>query len=210
MKDRFELVSNYQPQGDQPKAIDQLVKGINEGRKHQTLLGATGTGKTFTMSQRDRRGQQTDSRHRPQQNVSRTACTASLKNFSPTTQSNILSAIMTITSRKPTCPRRIHISKKMPASTMRLINCGTRRRLLLFERKDVIIVASVSCIYGLGSPEEYREMVLSLRVGMEIERNEIAAASSLTSNMQRNDIDFHARNIPGARRCRGDFSGFQG
>lgn len=50
MKDRFELVSNYQPQGDQPKAIDQLVKGINEGRKHQTLLGATGTGKTFTMS----------------------------------------------------------------------------------------------------------------------------------------------------------------
>ena len=65
-------------------------------------------------------------------------------------------------------PQRIRLLKKMPVSMMKLISCVTLRRALLFERRDVIIIASVSCIYGLGSPEEYRELVVSLRIGMEI------------------------------------------
>ena len=87
---------------------------------------------------------------------------------------------------------------------MKLINYDTRQHLLYLNEDDVIIVASVSCIYGLGSPEEYRELVVSLRVGMEIERNQLLR-KLVDIQYERNDIDFHAWNFPCARRCCGNF-----
>ena len=87
----------------------------------------------------------------------------------------------------------------MQALMMKLINCVTRRQALLFERNDVIIIASVSCIYGLGSPEEYRELVVSLRVGMEMERNQLLR-SLVDIQYDRNDINF----TRGTFRVRGD------
>ncbi len=106
MKDRFELVSKYQPQGDQPQAIEKLVKGIQEGRKHQTLLGATGTGKTFTVSNLIKEVNKPTlviAHNKPLPD----SCTASLRSFSRTTLSSILSAITITISRRRTCLKRI-------------------------------------------------------------------------------------------------------
>ena len=88
----------------------------------------------------------------------------------------------------------------MQVLMMKLINYGIQRHRALFERKDVIIIASVSCIYGLGSPEEYRELVVSLRVGMEIDRNAVTYVNLVDIQYERNDIDFHR----GTFRVRGD------
>nr|MDH3161805.1 DEAD/DEAH box helicase family protein [Bacillus licheniformis] len=173
MKDRFELVSNYQPQGDQPKAIDQLVKGINEGRKHQTLLGATGTGKTFTMSNVIKEV------NKPTLVIAHNKTLAGrlyseFKEFFPNNAVEYFVSYYDYYQPEAYVPQTDTFIEKDASINDEIDKLRHSATSALFERKDVIIVASVSCIYGLGSPEEYREMVLSLRTEMEIERNESA------------------------------------
>ncbi|TWJ49224.1 UvrABC system protein B [Bacillus licheniformis] len=198
MKDRFELVSNYQPQGDQPKAIDQLVKGINEGRKHQTLLGATGTGKTFTMSNVIKEV------NKPTLVIAHNKTLAGqlyseFKEFFPNNAVEYFVSYYDYYQPEAYVPQTDTFIEKDASINDEIDKLRHSATSALFERKDVIIVASVSCIYGLGSPEEYREMVLSLRTEMEIERNELLR-KLVDIQYARNEIDFQR----GTFRVRGD------
>ncbi|AOP16983.1 excinuclease ABC subunit B [Bacillus licheniformis] len=198
MKDRFELVSNYQPQGDQPKAIDQLVKGINEGRKHQTLLGATGTGKTFTMLNVIKEV------NKPTLVIAHNKTLAGqlyseFKEFFPNNAVEYFVSYYDYYQPEAYVPQTDTFIEKDASINDEIDKLRHSATSALFERKDVIIVASVSCIYGLGSPEEYREMVLSLRTEMEIERNELLR-KLVDIQYARNDIDFQR----GTFRVRGD------
>ncbi|TWK80018.1 UvrABC system protein B [Bacillus paralicheniformis] len=198
MKDSFELVSNYQPQGDQPKAIDQLVKGINEGRKHQTLLGATGTGKTFTMSNVIKEV------NKPTLVIAHNKTLAGqlyseFKEFFPNNAVEYFVSYYDYYQPEAYVPQTDTFIEKDASINDEIDKLRHSATSALFERKDVIIVASVSCIYGLGSPEEYRELVLSLRAEMEIERNELLR-KLVDIQYARNDIDFQR----GTFRVRGD------
>ncbi|MFB6498690.1 excinuclease ABC subunit UvrB [Bacillus haynesii] len=198
MNDRFELVSNYQPQGDQPKAIDQLVKGINEGRKHQTLLGATGTGKTFTMSNVIKEV------NKPTLVIAHNKTLAGqlyseFKEFFPNNAVEYFVSYYDYYQPEAYVPQTDTFIEKDASINDEIDKLRHSATSALFERKDVIIVASVSCIYGLGSPEEYRELVLSLRTEMEIERNELLR-KLVDIQYARNDIDFQR----GTFRVRGD------
>jgi len=198
VKDRFELVSNYQPQGDQPRAIDQLVKGINEGRKHQTLLGATGTGKTFTMSNVIKEV------NKPTLVIAHNKTLAGqlyseFKEFFPNNAVEYFVSYYDYYQPEAYVPQTDTFIEKDASINDEIDKLRHSATSALFERKDVIIVASVSCIYGLGSPEEYRELVLSLRAEMEIERNELLR-KLVDIQYARNDIDFQR----GTFRVRGD------
>jgi len=198
VNDRFELVSNYQPQGDQPKAIDQLVKGINEGRKHQTLLGATGTGKTFTMSNVIKEV------NKPTLVIAHNKTLAGqlyseFKEFFPNNAVEYFVSYYDYYQPEAYVPQTDTFIEKDASINDEIDKLRHSATSALFERKDVIIVASVSCIYGLGSPEEYRELVLSLRTEMEIERNELLR-KLVDIQYARNDIDFQR----GTFRVRGD------
>ncbi|MCY7768886.1 excinuclease ABC subunit B [Bacillus haynesii] len=198
MNDRFELVSNYQPRGDQPKAIDQLVKGINEGRKHQTLLGATGTGKTFTMSNVIKEV------NKPTLVIAHNKTLAGqlyseFKEFFPNNAVEYFVSYYDYYQPEAYVPQTDTFIEKDASINDEIDKLRHSATSALFERKDVIIVASVSCIYGLGSPEEYRELVLSLRTEMEIERNELLR-KLVDIQYARNDIDFQR----GTFRVRGD------
>ncbi|NPC94291.1 excinuclease ABC subunit B [Bacillus sp. WMMC1349] len=198
MKDRFELVSNYQPQGDQPKAIEQLVKGIHEGRKHQTLLGATGTGKTFTISNVIKEV------HKPTLVIAHNKTLAGqlyseFKEFFPQNAVEYFVSYYDYYQPEAYVPQTDTFIEKDASINDEIDKLRHSATSALFERKDVIIVASVSCIYGLGSPEEYKELVLSLRTEMEIDRNELLR-KLVDIQYARNDIDFQR----GTFRVRGD------
>ncbi|KAA6450794.1 excinuclease ABC subunit UvrB [Bacillus swezeyi] len=198
MKDSFELVSNYQPQGDQPKAIEQLVEGIREGRKHQTLLGATGTGKTFTMSN------VIQEVNKPTLVIAHNKTLAGqlyseFKEFFPNNAVEYFVSYYDYYQPEAYVPQTDTFIEKDASINDEIDKLRHSATSALFERKDVIIVASVSCIYGLGSPEEYKELVLSLRTEMEIERNELLR-KLVDIQFARNDIDFQR----GTFRVRGD------
>ena len=157
--DHFELVSEYSPTGDQPQAIEKLVEGFKEGNQFQTLLGVTGSGKTFTMANVIRK------LNKPTLIIAHNKTLAAqlyseMKEFFPIMRWNTLSATMTTTNRRLTSRPRTHISRRIPPSTTRSISCVIQRRRRC-RSVDVIIVASVSCIYGLGSPIDYKNMVIS-------------------------------------------------
>ncbi|MDV9183230.1 MULTISPECIES: excinuclease ABC subunit UvrB [Bacillus] len=198
MKDRFELVSKYQPQGDQPQAIEKLVKGIQEGRKHQTLLGATGTGKTFTVSNLIKEV------NKPTLVIAHNKTLAGqlyseFKEFFPNNAVEYFVSYYDYYQPEAYVPQTDTFIEKDASINDEIDKLRHSATSSLFERRDVIIIASVSCIYGLGSPEEYREMVVSLRPGMEIERNELLR-KLVDIQYARNDIDFQR----GTFRVRGD------
>lgn len=196
--DRFELVSAYKPQGDQPQAIAKLVEGIRKGVKHQTLLGATGTGKTFTISNVIKEV------NKPTLVIAHNKTLAGqlyseLKEFFPNNAVEYFVSYYDYYQPEAYVPQTdtyIEKDAKINDEIDKLRHSATSA---LFERRDVIIVASVSCIYGLGSPEEYRELVVSLRVGMEIERDALLRRL-VDIQYERNDIDFQR----GTFRVRGD------
>ncbi|OKO96011.1 Excinuclease ABC subunit B [Geobacillus proteiniphilus] len=198
MEDRFQLVSSYQPQGDQPQAIAKLVDGLRRGVKHQTLLGATGTGKTFTISNVIAQV------NKPTLVIAHNKTLAGqlyseLKEFFPHNAVEYFVSYYDYYQPEAYVPQTdtyIEKDAKINDEIDKLRHSATSA---LFERRDVIIVASVSCIYGLGSPEEYRELVVSLRVGMEIERNALLRRL-VDIQYDRNDIDFRR----GTFRVRGD------
>ena len=162
--EQFHLVSNYAPTGDQPQAIEQLVEGIERGDRCQTLLGVTGSGKTFTMANVIARC------NRP------TLVLAHNKTL----------AAQLCTEFIPSTDTYIEKDSAINDEIDRLRHSATAA---LSERRDVIIVASVSCIYSLGDPIDYRSMVISLRPGMQMERDDLCK-KLVTLQYERNDINF--------------------
>ncbi|MCH1625803.1 excinuclease ABC subunit UvrB [Fredinandcohnia quinoae] len=198
MKDQFELVSKYSPQGDQPKAIEQLLEGLKEGKKHQTLLGATGTGKTFTISNVIKEV------NRPTLIIAHNKTLAGqlyseFKEFFPNNAVEYFVSYYDYFQPEAYVPSSDTFIEKDSSVNDEIDKLRHSATSALFERRDVIIIASVSCIYGLGSPEEYREMVVSLRSGLEMDRNQLLH-KLVDVQYERNDIDFRR----GTFRVRGD------
>ena len=196
--EQFELVSKFSPQGDQPEAIKQIVAGIHEGKRHQTLLGATGTGKTFTISNVIKEI------NKPTLIIAHNKTLAGqlyseFKEFFPNNAVEYFVSYYDYFQPEAYVPSTDTFIEKDASINDEIDKLRHSATSSLFERKDVIIIASVSCIYGLGSPEEYREMVLSLRIGMEIERNQLLRRL-VDIQYERNDINF----IRGTFRVRGD------
>ena len=198
MEQRFQLVSKFKPQGDQPEAIRKLVEGIKQGKKHQTLLGATGTGKTFTISNVIKEV------NKPTLVIAHNKTLAGqlyseFKEFFPNNAVEYFVSYYDYYQPEAYVPSTDTYIEKDARINDEIDKLRHSATSALFERKDVIIVASVSCIYGLGSPEEYRENVLSLRVGMEIDRNRMLR-KLVDIQYERNDINF----TRGTFRVRGD------
>lgn len=198
MKDQFELVSKYSPQGDQPAAIQRIAHGIHNGEKRQTLLGATGTGKTFTISNVIKEV------NKPTLVIAHNKTLAGqlyseFKEFFPNNAVEYFVSYYDYYQPEAYVPSTDTFIEKDASINDEIDKLRHSATSSLFERKDVIIIASVSCIYGLGSPEEYRDLVLSLRTGMEIERNQLLHRL-VDIQYERNDINFQR----GTFRVRGD------
>jgi excinuclease ABC subunit B len=198
VKDQFELVSKYSPQGDQPEAIRKLVEGVKNNQRHQTLLGATGTGKTFTISNVIKEV------NKPTLVIAHNKTLAGqlyseFKEFFPNNAVEYFVSYYDYYQPEAYVPQTDTFIEKDASINDEIDKLRHSATSALFERNDVIIIASVSCIYGLGSPEEYREMVVSLRTGMEIERNQLLHRL-VDIQYERNDIDFKR----GTFRVRGD------
>ncbi|MEX2459862.1 MAG: excinuclease ABC subunit UvrB [Paenibacillaceae bacterium] len=195
---KFELVSEFSPQGDQPRAIEQLLKSISSGQKQQTLLGATGTGKTFTMAK------VIAELNRPTLVIAHNKTLAAqlcseFKQFFPNNAVEYFVSYYDYFQPEAYIPSTDTFIEKDSSINEEIDKLRHSATSSLFERRDVIIVASVSCIYGLGSPTEYGNLLLSLRVGMERSRNEILH-KLVDIQYQRNDLNF----VRGTFRVRGD------
>ncbi|WP_410770706.1 excinuclease ABC subunit UvrB [Fontibacillus sp. BL9] len=195
---KFDLISEFSPQGDQPAAVEQLVEGVKMGKKHQTLLGATGTGKTFTIAHTIAR------LGRPTLVIAHNKTLAAqlaseFKEFFPNNSVDYFVSYYDYYQPEAYIPSSDTYIEKDSSINEEIDKLRHSATSSLFERRDVIIVASVSCIYGLGSPQEYGSMVLSLRVGMEKPRNQILARL-VDIQYQRNDLNF----VRGTFRVRGD------
>ncbi len=194
----FKLNTNFKPQGDQPKAISSLVQGLKQGKKHQVLLGVTGSGKTFTMAKVIEEIGKPTLVMAPNKTLA-AQLFGEFKNLFPENAVEYFVSYYDYYQPEAYIPQTdTYIEKDASINDFidRLRHSATRSVL---TRRDVIVVASVSCIYGLGSPEEYEQMQLYLRVGDERSREEIIA--HLVSMLyERKDIDFHR----GTFRVRGD------
>jgi len=194
----FKLQSEYEPQGDQPEAIRQLVAGIQEGKRHQTLLGATGTGKTFTIAQTIAKVNKPTLVIAHNKTLAAQLC-SEFKEFFPENAVEYFVSYYDYYQPEAYIPSSDTYIEKDSSINDEIDKLRHSATSALFERRDVIIVASVSCIYGLGSPEEYRDLRLSLRVGMEKSRNAILH-KLVDIQYQRNDMNF----TRGTFRVRGD------
>jgi len=195
---KFEVVSEYKLQGDQPTAVEELVEGVKMGKKYQTLLGATGTGKTFTIANTIAK------LNRPTLVIAHNKTLAAqlaseFKEFFPHNSVDYFVSYYDYYQPEAYIPSSDTYIEKDSSINEEIDKLRHSATSSLFERRDVIIVASVSCIYGLGSPMEYRDLVLSLRVGMEKPRNQILSRL-VDIQYQRNDINF----VRGTFRVRGD------
>ncbi|WP_262177320.1 excinuclease ABC subunit UvrB [Saccharococcus sp. Marseille-Q5394] len=198
MVQKFDLHAPYVPLGDQPAAISQLVEGIKEGKKHQTLLGATGTGKTFTVSN------VLTEVNKPTLVIAHNKTLAGqlyseFKEFFPNNAVEYFVSFYDFYQPEAYMPHTDTYIEKDATINDEIDKLRHSATSALFERNDVLIVASVSCIYGLGSPEEYGKHVVSLRSGMEIGRNDLLRRF-VDIQYSRNDISF----TRGTFRVRGD------
>lgn len=196
--EQFELVSEFQPQGDQPQAIEQLVEGVNKGYKAQTLLGVTGSGKTFTMANVIARV------NKPTLVLAHNKTLAAqlyseFKEFFPNNAVEFFVSYYDYYQPEAYIPQTDTFIEKDASINDEIDKMRHSATYALFERKDVIIVSSVSCIYGLGDPEDYQNLMLSLRVGMEKNRDEVLA-KLVDMQYERNDINF----VRNKFRVRGD------
>jgi excinuclease ABC subunit B len=195
---KFRLHAPYQPAGDQPQAIDALVANIKAGRRHQTLLGVTGSGKTFTMANIIERIQ------RPTLILAHNKTLAAqlyseFKEFFPENAVEYFVSYYDYFQPEAYVPSSDTYIEKDSSINDEIEKLRHSATAALLERRDVIVVASVSCIYGLGSPDEYRDLVVSLRQGQEIDRNDILR-KLISIQYDRNDIAFQR----GTFRVRGD------
>lgn len=197
-KKTFELASDFEPQGDQPRAIAELVEGVKRGDRHQTLLGATGTGKTFTIAQTIAQLNKPTLVIAHNKTLAAQLC-SEFKEFFPNNAVEYFVSYYDYYQPEAYIPSSDTFIEKDSSINDEIDKLRHSATSALFERRDVIIVASVSCIYGLGSPMEYRDLVMSLRVGMEKPRNEILRRL-VDIQYARNDMNF----VRGTFRVRGD------
>lgn len=198
MRKSFELKSDYKPQGDQPKAIDQLVEGVKAGTRYQTLLGATGTGKTYTIANTIAKLNRPTLVIAHNKTLAAQLC-SEFKEFFPDNAVSYFVSYYDYYQPEAYIPSSDTYIEKDSSINDEIDKLRHSATSSLFERTDVIIVASVSCIYGLGSPMEYGSLVLSLRQGMEKSRDNILH-KLVDIQYQRNDINF----VRGTFRVRGD------
>ncbi|GAB6935130.1 MAG: excinuclease ABC subunit UvrB [Bacillota bacterium] len=198
MERPFQLVSEFKPMGDQPEAIRQLVEGIRRGEKHQVLLGATGTGKTFTMANVIAQVQKPTLVIAHNKTLAAQLC-SEFKEFFPHNAVEYFVSYYDYYQPEAYVPQTDTYIEKDASINDEIDKLRHSATSALFERRDVIIVASVSCIYGLGDPREYRDLVVSLRVGMEKSRDEVLRRL-VDIQYQRNDLNF----TRGTFRVRGD------
>jgi len=194
----FKLVSDFKPQGDQPEAIAKLVDGIKRGEKHQTLLGVTGSGKTFTMANII---EQTE---KPTLILAHNKTLAAqlyseFKEFFPENAVEFFVSYYDYYQPEAYIPQTDTFIEKDASINDEIDKLRHSATFALFERRDVIIISSVSCIYGLGDPEDYQNLMISLRVGMEKDREELLK-KLVEIQYERNDLNF----IRNKFRVRGD------
>ncbi len=198
MSDKFRLVTDYALKGDQPQAVDKLVEGVEDGLKHQVLLGVTGSGKTFTMANVIERV------NRPTLVIAhnKTLAAQLYSEFKQLFPHNAVEYFVSYydyyqpEAYVPSTDTYIEKDASINEEIDKMRHSATRS---LLERRDVIIVASVSCIYGLGSPDEYRRMLTAIEVGSEMSRDDLLR-QLVEMQYARNDTDFHR----GTFRVRGD------
>ena len=194
----FRLQAPYGLSGDQPVAVDKLTQGVIEGSKHQTLLGVTGSGKTFTMANIIQRVQKPTLVFAHNKTLAgQLYC--EFKEFFPDNAVEYFVSYYDYYQPEAYVPSSDLYIEKDASINEEIEKLRHSATAALFERRDVIVVASVSCIYGMGSPDEYRNMVLSLRQGQEIDRNQILR-KLVEIQYDRNDMSF----LRGTFRVRGD------
>ena len=194
----FELVSNYSPSGDQPEAIKELVEGINEGKKEQVLLGATGTGKTFTIANVIKEV------NKPTLVLAHNKTLAGqlyseLKELFPNNKVEYFVSYYDYYQPEAYVPSTDTYIEKDSSINDEIDELRHAATSALISRRDVIVVASVSCIYGIGEVEEYKSKMLTLSVGEQIDRNSVLT-KLVDMLYERNDMDFKR----GTFRVRGD------
>lgn len=194
----FKIVSDYNLCGDQPQAVDKLVSGLNRGYRHQTLLGVTGSGKTFTMANVIERIQRPTLVIAHNKTLAAQLC-SEFKEFFPENAVEYFVSYYDYYQPEAYIPSTDTYIEKDSAINDEIDKLRHSATAALFERRDVIIVASVSCIYGLGDPEDYTELMVSLRPGMRKDRDEIIRRL-VDIQYERNEIDFRR----GKFRARGD------
>ena len=195
---KFKISSHYQPKGDQPQAIDKLSRGLSQGKQHQTLLGVTGSGKTFTMAHLIEKYQ------KPTLIISHNKTLAAqlyqeFRDFFPENNVHYFVSYYDYyqpESYLPSSDTYIEKESMTNAQVERLRHAATQS---LLSNKDTIIISSVSCIYGIGSPEDYGNLSLIIEVGQKIQRDDFIR-SLIAIQYSRNDIDFK----PGCFRIKGD------
>ena len=196
--DKFILHSEYKPTGDQPQAIEALVKGFKEGNQCQTLLGVTGSGKTFTMAN------VIEQLNKPTLIIAHNKTLAAqlygeFKEFFPENAVEYFVSYYDYYQPEAYVPSTDTYIAKDSAINEEIDKLRLSATAALSERRDVIIISSVSCIYGIGSPKDYQNMIVSLRPGMERDRDEVIR-SLIDMQYDRNEMDFHR----GTFRVRGD------
>ncbi len=194
----FRLVSEFTPSGDQPEAIDALSRGVEEGREHQVLLGVTGSGKTFTVANVVARMQRPTLVLAPNKTLA-AQLFAEFKSLFPDNAVEYFVSYYDYYQPEAYIPQQdLYIEKDSSINDRidRLRHAATHS---LLSRRDVLIVASVSCIYGLGDPEAYQQMILFLEEGLSVDRD-VVLRKLVDLQYQRNDLDFHR----GTFRVRGD------
>ena len=196
--DKFELVSPYEPSGDQPQAIDKLVEGIKKGYRDQTLLGVTGSGKTFTMANVIARMNRPTIVLAHNKILAAQLC-SEFREFFPHNAVEYFVSYYDYYQPEAYIPSTDSYIEKDSAINDEIDKLRHSATLALAERRDVIIVASVSCIYSLGAPEEYRNNVISLRKGMELSRDDLLKRL-VEIQYERNDVNF----VRNKFRVRGD------
>ena len=194
----FKIHSKFKPTGDQPKAIESLANGIKNNEKYQTLLGVTGSGKTYTMANIIEKVQKPTLILAHNKTLAAQLC-SEFKEFFPDNIVEYFVSYYDYYQPEAYVPQTDTFIEKDASINDEIDKLRHSATSALLERRDVIIVASVSCIYGLGNPEEYKSLTISLRVGMEKERDEILK-KLVEIQYERNDIDFSR----GTFRVRGD------
>ncbi|MGQ9556700.1 MAG: excinuclease ABC subunit UvrB [Desulfurispora sp.] len=194
----FVLKSDFVPRGDQPQAIAQLVEGLQKGYKHQTLLGVTGSGKTYTMAQVIQAVQRPTLVLAPNKTLAAQLC-SEFREFFPDNAVEYFVSYYDYYQPEAYIPQTDTYIEKDSSINDEIDKLRHSATCALLERRDVIVVASVSCIYGLGDPGEYRNLVISLRRGMRIERDAVLRRL-VDIQYERNDVNF----TRGKFRVRGD------
>ena len=195
---QFHVVSDYSPSGDQPEAIEALAQGLENGLEEQTLLGVTGSGKTYTMAKIIERVQRPTLVLAHNKTLAAQLC-AEFREFFPDNAVEYFVSYYDYYQPEAYIPHTDTFIEKDASTNDEIDRLRLSATFSLLERRDVLVVASVSCIYGLGEPEDFEKLAVSLRAGTELKRDELLK-SLIDCRYERNDIAFE-RNM---FRVRGD------